>query len=63
MPETLTTATPSTIISAVTSIGEGILGFATSAFNWAINNPVYLLMLGVSLFMVGFGIIRKVTHR
>lgn len=63
MPETLVTQTPATLITAITSIGEGLLGFATSAFNWAINNPVYLLMLGISLFMIGFGIVRKVTHR
>ena len=63
MPTELASFTPSSIISSVTTIGEGLLGFATSAFNWAINNPVYLLYIGIGLFMVGFGIVRKVIHR
>lgn len=57
------TPTVSTILESVGSIGETILGFATSVFNWGIANPVYMIFLGVSLFGIGFGVVRKVTHR
>lgn len=62
-----TAATAAQQAEALVSTGKtfttGLLDMGTSIFNWAMNNPLFLIGILITLFFVAVCVVKSLCHR
>lgn len=64
MEETVTVASQvDGLMETASTFTDGLLGIGTNVFNWAMNNPLFVIGILIMLIFVVIGVVKSLSHR
>ena len=64
MEETVTVATQvDGLMETASTFTEGLLNIGTSVFNWAMNNPLFVIGIIIMIIFVVIAVVKSLSHR
>lgn len=53
----------SSLMEVASTFTEGLLSIGTSIFNWAMNNPLFVIGIIIMIIFVVIAVVKSLSHR